>query len=239
MILVDAVAKQRLLELGISSLHGGPFHLPDDSSFEPPCSIKWMSIHDSLLLGAFSYAVNGFYFNVAIGRYTSIGEDVQIGRGNHPVTWASTSHLFYQSDRDVLDFPHPQITSYKINAPCIPPTRTRIGNDVYIGHGAIIMQGVTIGDGSVVGAGAVVTRDVPPYAVVAGSPATVRKMRFDDVTAARMLASRWWRYAFWDLSGIPVAAPQAFLDFIESRQSEGLAPYEPALIRPGELESRE
>lgn len=53
----------------------------------------------------------------------------------------------------------------------------RVGRDVWIGANAIILAGVTIGDGAVVAAGAVVRRDVPAYAVVAGVPATVRKMR--------------------------------------------------------------
>ncbi|MDS9468527.1 sugar O-acetyltransferase [Paracoccus sp. MBLB3053] len=46
-----------------------------------------------------------------------------------------------------------------------------IGDDVWIGGGAIILPGVTIGDGAVIGAGAVVTRDVPPDAIMAGNPA--------------------------------------------------------------------
>lgn len=50
-----------------------------------------------------------------------------------------------------------------------------IGNDVWLGGGAIILPGVTIGDGSVVGAGAVVTKDVEPMVVVAGNPAKVVK----------------------------------------------------------------
>lgn len=74
-----------------------------------------------------------------------------------------------------------------------------IGDDVWIGADVIIMGGCTIGTGAVVGAGAVVTRDVPPYAVVAGNPAVVKKMRFSADTIALLLESRWWRLSVTEL----------------------------------------
>ena len=52
-----------------------------------------------------------------------------------------------------------------------------VGNDVWVGAGTFILRGVTIGDGAVVAANSVVTEDVPPYTVVAGSPARVIKKR--------------------------------------------------------------
>lgn len=75
---------------------------------------------------------------------------------------------------------------------------TVIGADVWIGDRATILPGVTIGAGAIVAACAVVTRDVPPYAVVGGNPATVIRVRFDEADVARLLAVAWWdRDAAW------------------------------------------
>ncbi|GAB7189385.1 hypothetical protein NUM3379_00910 [Kineococcus sp. NUM-3379] len=80
-----------------------------------------------------------------------------------------------------------------------------IGNDVWIGHGAIVLGAVTVGHGAIVGAGAVVTRDVPPYAVVVGNPARVARHRFAPEIVDALLRIAWWnwteeritRNAFW------------------------------------------
>jgi acetyltransferase-like isoleucine patch superfamily enzyme len=73
-----------------------------------------------------------------------------------------------------------------------PPKPVSVGSDVWIARNAIILPGVTVGDGAVIGAGAVVTRDVPPYAVVAGSPAKPIRYRFDGETIGRLLSIKWW-----------------------------------------------
>ncbi|HVE23403.1 MAG TPA: CatB-related O-acetyltransferase [Acidocella sp.] len=224
---ISSDLKITLAKWGVTTLHDGPFDLPDRTIFESPCSLKWMKAEHSLELGAFSYAVSGYYFAVKIGRYTSIGEAVQIGRGSHPVNWGSTSPLFYQPHRLVLDQTRPEATSFVFNPPDHKVETTIIGHDVYIGHGAFIAQGVTIGDGAVVGAYAVVTKDVPPYAVVVGNPATIVKLRFPAKTIARMQTIAWWRYAFWDLPGAPVADPEAFLDHVEAAMARGVTPYAP------------
>ena len=56
----------------------------------------------------------------------------------------------------------------------------------------MILSGVRIGHGAVVAARAVVTRDVPPYAIVAGNPARLVRLRFDEATVEALLGTRWW-----------------------------------------------
>ena len=67
-----------------------------------------------------------------------------------------------------------------------------IGNDVWIGTNVIVLGGTTIGDGAVIGAGSVVTKNVPPYAIVVGSPARVIKKRFSQEKILKLLNKKWW-----------------------------------------------
>ena len=77
-----------------------------------------------------------------------------------------------------------------------------IGNDVWMGHNVNVMSGINVGDGAIIGAGAVVTKDVPPYAVVAGVPGTVRHYRFSENIISRLLRSKWWDLELSQLSGL-------------------------------------
>lgn len=67
-----------------------------------------------------------------------------------------------------------------------------IGNDVWIGQDVMILGGVSVGNGAIVGAGSVVTRDVPPYAIAAGNPAAVIRMRYTDKQVEQLLRIQWW-----------------------------------------------
>lgn len=191
--------------------------LPAQTRLEAPCSLKWTIYEHSLELGAFSYQVSGYCFAARIGRYCSFGEQVQIGRQDHPVSWASTSPAFYLRDT-VFDvgsgFAGADAFHAHRAAPSVPATQvriTQIGNDVWIGHGAYVRAGVTIGDGAIVAAHAVVARDVPPFAVVAGNPAVIRKFRLPPTLISPMLRSRWWRFAPWQLAHLDPARPHDFV----------------------------
>lgn len=235
-ITVTSSLHQKLARLGVTTLHKPGFSLPDNTLLEAPCSLKWMDIHHSLRMGAFSYAVSGFFLGCRIGRYCSFGEEVQIGRHPHPMHWVSTSPLFYQGMEGVLDQPLPKgqeldpAKDFPRLRPPVTAEITRIGNDVWIGHGAFILPGVTIGTGAVIAAMSVVTKDVPPYAVVAGSPAQVKRFRFQEHRIARLLASRWWEFAPWDLKGAPVEQIPKFFQFLKLLRESGTKPYKPPLI---------
>lgn len=69
---------------------------------------------------------------------------------------------------------------------------TVVGNDVWIGYQATIMPGVTIGDGAIVATGSLVTKDVPPYGIVGGNPATLIRSRFGEEDVKRLLRAAWW-----------------------------------------------
>lgn len=122
---------------------------------------------------------------IEIGAFCSIAEGVTIfGGGEHNLNWVTTYPLR-------IAFGHP--TAYEDGHPGTKG-RTSIGSDVWIGYGATILSGVTIGDGAVIGAGAVVAKNVAPYAVVAGNPATLIRYRFDDRMIQRLLEISWWNW---------------------------------------------
>lgn len=122
-----------------------------------------------------------------IGKFVSISWNVSIGGGNHDYT-RLTNHAFLYDNFSHIRPEGEEAAYNRFSKPCI------IGNDVWIATGAIINRGVTIGDGAVVASGAVVTKDVPPYAIVAGCPAKVIKYRFDKEKIDKLLEMKWWEW---------------------------------------------
>lgn len=131
--------------------------------------------------------------NAKVGRYCSIGKNVTIGLYNHPIDFLTTHPICFQGGIKLIDDKYNKKLTRKsaFKTTNIPVT---IENDVWIGHHAIIKSGVIIHTGAIVGAGAVVTKDVPPYAIVAGNPAKIFKYRFEPEVITALLASKWWTY---------------------------------------------
>ncbi|WP_269284161.1 CatB-related O-acetyltransferase [Sinorhizobium psoraleae] len=115
-------------------------------------------------IGAYTYmGPMGEISGAEIGRFCSIAPRVVIGPFEHPSDWIS-SHPFQFGRSRKFKF-WAEASEFRFNKLPIKP-RPVIGNDVWIGDGAVIMRGITIGNGAIIAAGAVVTKDVPPYAIV-------------------------------------------------------------------------
>ena len=124
-----------------------------------------------------------------IGKFCAIAADVRINALNHPMERVSQHKITYR--------PNEYFAGAKIDKAFRQSRiakRVGIGHDVWIGHGAIILPGVKIGHGAVVAAGAVVTKDVAPYAVVAGVPARFLKWRLAPEISARIISLAWWNW---------------------------------------------
>lgn len=235
----DEALRRRLHEAGVECFLGDGTQYPEETVLEAPCSLKWLQATGFYLrLGAFSYLVAGHACGAEIGRYVSGAADLDIGRQSHPTTWVSTSPAFYLGEPlfSRLGDGFEGAREYEAYRPHLfgkaESTRfrpTTIGHDVYIGQAARIGAGVTLGTGSIVAAGSVVVKDVPPYAIVGGNPAQVLRMRLPETLIEGMLASQWWRFAPWQLDGLPFHEPERFLDAF-ARRAEGLEPFKPTVI---------
>lgn len=207
---------------------------------EPPLSLAaslWS--YRRLSIGAFSYSFSTFSSNVAsVGRYCSIAADVRFGEDEHPTDWLSTSSFTYNPDfiwRDYRAKYGGEFTTF-LNSPARYEEGIRIGNDVWIGARAYIKAGVRVGNGAIIGANAVVTRDVNPYAIVAGNPARVIRSRFPEEVVRHLEQLQWWRFAFTDLDGIDLRQVGPALGLLEERvRNGGIAPYAPDVLSLDEI----
>ena len=229
-MLITLEIQQKLLEKGVALSWNRPFVLPDNCVFEPPCNLYRSQIAHSLEIGAFSTTQGGYFFATKIGRYCSIEDNVQIGRGSHPISWGSTSPTLYQNHSYVFNQEIREAKNFLTNAKPRSFRTTVIGNDVHIGWGALINQGVHIGNGSIIKPMSVVTKDVPPYSVIEGNPGQIVDVRLPIELSSELNKLAWWKFAFWDLSEIPNENPREFLRYIEEKLEKGSAVYSPGPV---------
>lgn len=158
--------------------------------------------------------VNGceYGFVESIGRYTSISSTAVI-QANHAM------NMMFSSD-DIQDiFTEENLAAYKAKKAECPKyrrKRVKIGNDVWIGANSFIHASnvKSIGDGAIIGAGAVVLEDVPPYAVVVGVPAKIKRYRFSPEMIETLLRVKWWDWSFDEINANADAlmSPEIFME---------------------------
>lgn len=145
------------------------------------------SIINSSTVNSYTYIGNNCLIqNTTIGKFCSIANDVKIGLGNHPIDYFTTSPLFYNSINPLKISLIENKNGFKEYMPIT------IGNDVWIGTAATLLDGVTVGHGAIIATGSVVTKNVPPYAIVAGMPAKIIKYRFEKTKIDKLLNEAWW-----------------------------------------------
>ena len=200
---------------------------PEDARIDPTAMVRdtvlggWTAIGARTLIqetvfGDYSYASNDCDIIYSrIGKFCSIASHVRINPGNHPLWRAALHHFTYRSrsydlhpedDREFFDWrrAHPVV----------------LGDDVWVGHGAILLPGVEIGTGAVVGAGAVVTKDVAPFTIVAGVPAKIIRRRVPPEVQKALMRIRWWDWPHEKLA-------EAMGDFRKLNADEFAAKYDP------------
>ena len=153
-----------------------------NSSLEDNVQINRSNMIVNSTIGSYSYTgMNTVIKHTSVGKFCSISWNVSASGGGHNYN-AITPHPF-------IHLPSFGIVSEKTD---LEIKHISIGNDVWIGMNSCILQGITIGNGAVIGAGSVVTKDVPPYAIVAGNPARIIKYRFDSEMIDKLLSLQWW-----------------------------------------------
>ena len=163
-------------------------------------------IFDSVVLsevkiGSFSYvSYQSKIHNACIGKYCSIGPNVQIGLSPHPTRkYVSSYPGFFSDNNSGCSYRFTDKTLFDESIPS-----TILGNDIWIGSNAIIPGGIKIGNGAIIGAGAVVVKDVPSYAIVGGNPAKLIRYRFTSEYISLLEELSWWD---WEIDKIKKYAP--------------------------------
>jgi len=148
---------------------------------------KFYLNHYNIKIG---YGTYGGCFNkdnvppgVSFGNYCSVSKNIRIFRANHPKSYFTLHPLFYNPamgyvKKDQLDRPE-----------------LLIGHDVWIGEWSVILPRVNkIGNGAIIGSGSIVTKDIPPYTIVAGNPAKIIGRRFSEGIIQQLEKTKWWNW---------------------------------------------
>lgn len=182
---------------------------------------------DSSIVGKIGYASyigERSHINAVVGRYCSIASDVNIIGGVHPTRKFVSTHPAFYSTRRQAGFTYVEENIFEENVTVDNQGHlVSIGNDVWIGTGAMILPGIHIGDGAIIAAGAVVTKDVEPYTIVGGVPAKVLRKRFEQEQIEKLLEFKWWnKDETWiKKNAVYFSDIEAFMRLIDVNEKEG------------------
>ena len=223
------LAASDLLALGVCIDEGNNTVL--DFRFERPTMIHGHRLKNCSMgaYGFYNAAGLASAYRTHFGRYSQIGESTIIGPPEHPMTMFSTHPFAFSRPShmpkmfQMPDFA--RISPEEDDGPAWADNEnssdTHVGHEAYVGAGSFVRRGVRIGVGAVVGARSVVTRDVPPYAIVAGSPARVLRYRYPDAVIERFLKLAWWNYDLGPVKrDVDWADMERTLDFLEQQVAD-------------------
>lgn len=204
---------------------------------EPYCG--FLGGDNIVAMGGFSYTWSHLPLATRVGRYCSIAHDVQVMGPRHSIEYVSTSSFTYDDEfiqfKTALDEHNVKSFArfgYKPTSPDIYGAAPVIENDVWIGQNVVLAQGLVLGNGCVIGAGSVVTKSVPPYAIVAGNPARIIRMRFAEPVIEKLNRLQWWNYAFFDFANMPYNDPLLFCEVLEAAIADNIiSAWHPPKIR--------
>ncbi|WP_419869060.1 CatB-related O-acetyltransferase [Chryseobacterium sp. CT-SW4] len=176
----------------------------------PTSEILHSTIYGDVKIGEHCYIPEArLTGNVEIGRYTSINgpntyiaaytNKIKIGSFCSFATGTIFQEILHDYEKITTYFIRQRIFNEELRIDSYSKGDIIVGNDVWIGAHNIILSGVSIGDGAVIAANSVVTKDVPPYAIVGGSPAKIIRYRFSEEIIEKLLEIKWWN---WDIEKI-------------------------------------
>ena len=174
--------------------------------------------------GSFSSISSNLPVSTRVGRYVDMGDECKMLGFRHPVESVCMTSAVFSFAREHIasyfeEYEAMNGTVVKNPVPTPQPQLDPlvIGNDVWVGNNCTLGGGVTIHDGAVVASNSVVLKDVPPYTVVAGVPAQIKKLRFSPDIVFGLLKSKWWDYELGDMyrEGLDFSSPKDFLKRFE------------------------
>lgn len=183
-------------------------------------------------LGSFSYTNSPLPVDMIVGRYCSIGSGLNILGFSHPLERISTSPFTYSANNE---FFARAVNSSSMNDYIVsqPQKNTPIiENDVWIGANVTLSKGITIHNGAIVAANSLVTKDVPPYAIVGGNPATIIRYRFSHELIQVSLEFKWWQF---HVNDIVSTGSNDLKDVIDSLSKKSVPRFNVCHITAGDL----